>query len=234
MSTWIAHRLTVIGIAALHRPVDLAAQRAGRPGRDRHQGRRSTFVYPVLSSWSREYRAALARGGDFPMRQLGARRSAGEFGARVRAGRFAGGHAARQGPRGRFRCVRHAAEVGRVGDSSALASSRSSSAGSSSPSTSTGIGPGEIRLTGPLLADIFLGKITHWSDPAIKALNPGADAPRRPDRRRSPFGRLGHDVQLHGLPVESQPGVEAKVGSALLVPGRPARERRVTKASRRR
>ena len=35
-----------------------------------------------------------------------------------------------------------------------------------------GIGPGEIRFTGPVLADIFLGKITRWSDPAIKALSP--------------------------------------------------------------
>ena len=34
-----------------------------------------------------------------------------------------------------------------------------------------GIKPGQLRLTGPVLADIYLGKITHWNDPAIKALN---------------------------------------------------------------
>ena len=32
---------------------------------------------------------------------------------------------------------------------------------------------GDIRFTGPLLADIYLGKITNWNDPAIQAVNPG-------------------------------------------------------------
>lgn len=35
-----------------------------------------------------------------------------------------------------------------------------------------GIAPGTLKLTGPLLADIFLGKVARWNDPAIKALNP--------------------------------------------------------------
>ena len=34
-----------------------------------------------------------------------------------------------------------------------------------------GIGPGGLVLDGPTLADIFLGKITKWDDPAIKKLN---------------------------------------------------------------
>ena len=33
---------------------------------------------------------------------------------------------------------------------------------------------GELKLTGPVIADIFLGKITKWNDPAIVALNKGA------------------------------------------------------------
>ena len=40
-----------------------------------------------------------------------------------------------------------------------------------------GIEPGKLRLTGPLLADIFLGKITTWNDPAIAAVNPGVTLP---------------------------------------------------------
>ena len=36
----------------------------------------------------------------------------------------------------------------------------------------TGIDAGQMKLTGVLIADIFLGKITKWNDPAIKALNP--------------------------------------------------------------
>lgn len=41
----------------------------------------------------------------------------------------------------------------------------------------TGIAPGQMRLDGQVLADIYLGKITKWSDPAIKALNPTLPLP---------------------------------------------------------
>ena len=34
-----------------------------------------------------------------------------------------------------------------------------------------GIKPGELKLSGTVLGDIYLGKITKWNDPAIKALN---------------------------------------------------------------
>ena len=40
-----------------------------------------------------------------------------------------------------------------------------------------GVAPGQIKLTGQVLGDIFLGKITNWGDPAIKALNPGVPLP---------------------------------------------------------
>ena len=40
-----------------------------------------------------------------------------------------------------------------------------------------GINPGQIKLTGQVLGDIYLGKITNWSDPAIKALNPSVPLP---------------------------------------------------------
>ncbi len=39
------------------------------------------------------------------------------------------------------------------------------------------IGPGQLRLTGDLLAAIYLGKITKWNDPAITAINPDLDLP---------------------------------------------------------
>jgi phosphate transport system substrate-binding protein len=35
----------------------------------------------------------------------------------------------------------------------------------------------ELKFTGAVLADIFLGKITKWNDPAITALNPGVALP---------------------------------------------------------
>jgi phosphate transport system substrate-binding protein len=40
-----------------------------------------------------------------------------------------------------------------------------------------GVGPGQITLSGALLADIYLGKIKRWNDPAIAKLSPGAKLP---------------------------------------------------------
>lgn len=40
-----------------------------------------------------------------------------------------------------------------------------------------GIQPGQVRLTGQILGDIFLGKISKWNDPALTALNPGVPLP---------------------------------------------------------
>lgn len=40
-----------------------------------------------------------------------------------------------------------------------------------------GIKPGELKLTGSVLADIYMGKIKTWSDPAIRALNPDLSLP---------------------------------------------------------
>ena len=40
--------------------------------------------------------------------------------------------------------------------------------------------PGQLKLTGPVLADIFLGKLKKWNDPAIAALNPGVKLPNLP------------------------------------------------------
>ena len=43
-----------------------------------------------------------------------------------------------------------------------------------------GVEPGKLKLSGPLLADIFLGKVTSWNNPAIAALNPGLKIPALP------------------------------------------------------
>ena len=40
-----------------------------------------------------------------------------------------------------------------------------------------GIKPGEVKLDGQVLGDIYLGKITKWNDPAVTALNPGVKLP---------------------------------------------------------
>jgi phosphate transport system substrate-binding protein len=40
-----------------------------------------------------------------------------------------------------------------------------------------GVKPGELKLSGPVLADIYLGKINKWNDKAIADLNSGVSLP---------------------------------------------------------
>ena len=40
-----------------------------------------------------------------------------------------------------------------------------------------GVAPGAMRLTGPVLADIYLGRIKKWNDKAIADINPGVKLP---------------------------------------------------------
>jgi phosphate transport system substrate-binding protein len=40
-----------------------------------------------------------------------------------------------------------------------------------------GLKQGQVQLTGPIIADIYLGKITKWNDPAIAAVNSGVTFP---------------------------------------------------------
>ncbi|MEN9774471.1 MAG: phosphate transporter, phosphate-binding protein PstS [Pseudomonadota bacterium] len=40
-----------------------------------------------------------------------------------------------------------------------------------------GFQQGELRITGPVLAEVFMGAITKWNDPKLAALNPGKKLP---------------------------------------------------------
>ena len=40
-----------------------------------------------------------------------------------------------------------------------------------------GVTPGQLKMTGQVVGDIYLGKITKWNDPQIAALNPGMKLP---------------------------------------------------------
>jgi phosphate transport system substrate-binding protein len=40
-----------------------------------------------------------------------------------------------------------------------------------------GFKPGELRITGPVMAEVFMGNILKWNDPKLAALNPGKKLP---------------------------------------------------------
>jgi phosphate transport system substrate-binding protein len=43
-----------------------------------------------------------------------------------------------------------------------------------------GFKPGELQITGPVLAEVFMGTINKWNDPKLQALNPGKKLPDQP------------------------------------------------------
>ena len=66
-----------------------------------------------------------------------------------------------------------------------------------------GVEPGKLRLTGEVLANIYLGKIEKWSDASIKALNPDLALPddkiavvRRADGSGTTFGFTNYLSQV--------------------------------------
>ena len=67
-----------------------------------------------------------------------------------------------------------------------------------------GIKPGDLLLTGQVLADIYLGRITRWNDKAIAELNPGVSLPnaviatiRRADGSGSTFVLTNYFSKIH-------------------------------------
>jgi len=67
-----------------------------------------------------------------------------------------------------------------------------------------GIAPGQMKLDGQVLGDIYLGKITRWNDPAIVALNPGLPLPdaaiapvRRADGSGTTFNFTNYLSRVH-------------------------------------
>src|SRR4051812_48998803 len=89
-----------------------------------------------------------------------------------------------------------------------------------------GIRPGQLRLSGAVLADIFLGKITRWNAKAISDLNPGLVLPDQPiipihrvDGSGTTFVFADYLARVHaewkdrigvGMSVEFRPGSAPK------------------------
>ncbi len=77
--------------------------------------------------------------------------------------------------------------------------------------------PNNLKLTGPVLADIWLGKITAWNAPQIKALNPGVNLP---STKITPVYRTdgsGDTFALTNYFSQISPEWKSKVGNATQV-----------------
>jgi phosphate transport system substrate-binding protein len=124
-------------------------------------GAGSTFVAPVLSKWSADYSAG---GGDAVSYE---RIGSGAGIASLRSGTvdFAASDAPmRPAELKRLGFVQFPLVVGGVVPVVNL----------------EGVAPGQLRLSGTVLADIFLGRLTKWNDPVIAVLNPDLRLPGAP------------------------------------------------------
>jgi len=80
-----------------------------------------------------------------------------------------------------------------------------------------GIAPGQLKMTGAVLGDIYLGKITKWNDPALVALNPGVPLP---DAAIAPVRRAdgsGTSFIFTNYLSKVNPEWKAKVGEGMAV-----------------
>jgi phosphate transport system substrate-binding protein len=80
-----------------------------------------------------------------------------------------------------------------------------------------GITPGQMKLTGPVIADIYLGKITKWNAPEIAALNPGV---KLPDDEITVVHRAdssGTSFLFTDFLSKTNPDFKAKIGSGTAV-----------------
>ena len=124
-------------------------------------GAGSTFVYPVLSAWAADYQKQ--SGNNINYQSIG---SGGGI-SQVKAGTVD------------FGATDQPLESKELGESK-LAQFPLVIGGIVPVVNISGVDKGQLRLTGPLLADIFAGKIKKWNDPSIVKINPGVKLPDAP------------------------------------------------------
>ena len=71
---------------------------------------------------------------------------------------------------------------------------------------------GELRLSGPVLANIFLGKITAWNDPALVKLNPGTRLPAIPIKAMHRTAGKGSSYILTDFLSKASPEFLSRIG----------------------
>ncbi|NIJ78074.1 phosphate transport system substrate-binding protein [Xanthomonas campestris] len=121
-------------------------------------GAGASFIYPLVSKWSADYNAAT--GNKVNYQSIG---SGGGI-AQIKAGTVDFGSTDKP---------LDSVELQQAG----LGQFPSAIGGVVPVVNLEGIAPGKLRLTGALLGDIFLGKVTMWNDAAIVAANPGVTLP---------------------------------------------------------
>ncbi|MDQ8726619.1 phosphate ABC transporter substrate-binding protein PstS [Bradyrhizobium sp. LHD-71] len=179
-------------------------------------GAGSTFAFPIISKWAVGYQRWKAGGGDYPAPNSGLEDPpAGPVLDYEPSGSLAGTMRAREGAVdfGASDAPLNSAELAKLG----LGQFPIVIGGVVAVVNLPGVAPGEIKFTGPLLADIFLGKVSTWSDPAIKAINPTLKLPDAPIAVVRRSDGSGTTFNFTAYLSRVSPDWKDKVGSDLLV-----------------
>jgi phosphate transport system substrate-binding protein len=80
-----------------------------------------------------------------------------------------------------------------------------------------GIAPGQLKLSGAVIGDIYLGKITKWNAPEIAALNPGVKLPAEDITVVHRADGSGTSFLFTDFLSKTNPDFKAKVGSGTAV-----------------
>lgn len=156
--------LAILGAAALFLGASVAA--VAEPVK----GAGSSFAFPVIAKWAQAYALAKADGGDFIPFDAGVDyEPIGSLGGVTRVNQLGIDFGATDSPL-------RSEDLAKLG----LGQFPIVMGGVVPVVNLDGVGPGGIKFTGALLADIYLGKVRTWSDPAIKALNPEVELPDVP------------------------------------------------------
>ena len=78
--------------------------------------------------------------------------------------------------------------------------------------------PGDVKLSGPVLADIYMGKITAWDDSAITQLNPGVSLPNLAIAVVRRSDSSGSTLLFTDYLSKVSPEWKAKLGRGVTVP----------------
>lgn len=134
------------------------------------KGAGSSFAFPVIAKWAQAYSLAKADGGDFVPFDTGVDyEPIGSLGGVTRVNQLGIDFGATDSPL-------KSEDLAKLG----LGQFPIVMGGVVPVVNLDGVGPGGIKFTGALLADIYLGKVKTWSDPAIKAINPDLKLPDAP------------------------------------------------------
>lgn len=172
--------LAVLGIAVALAAVSIPQAGAQEVmGSTAVTGAGSTFAYPILSKWAESYQRWVAGGGEYATTGAGLDdppagvaldyEPVGSLAGTMRVRDAAVDFGASDAPM-------KPDELAKLG----LGQFPIVIGGVVAVVNIDGVAPGAIKFSGQVLADIFLGKVQSWADPAITALNPDLKLPDAP------------------------------------------------------